>query len=122
MITELGKDPKNEIVFLCNTQTPIEIKGVKKVLYKLKRKVPQNAHRYLKQYEESIIHGQGAAEAAIALKNSGFAPDVIYAHGWGNSMFFKDVFPDVPLINYCEWYYNSSGADIGFDRIMTERP
>ena len=77
MITELGKDPKNEIVFLCNTQTPIEIKGVKKVLYKLKRKVPQNAHRYLKQYEESIIHGQGAAEAAIALKNSGFAPDVI---------------------------------------------
>ena len=120
IITELGCDPENEIVFLCNTQTPIEIKGVKKVLYKLKRKVPQNAHRYLKQYEEAIIHGQGAAESAIALKNSGFIPDIIYAHGWGNSMFFKDIFPDVPLINYCEWYYNSSGADIGFDRIMPD--
>lgn len=120
IIAELGKNPENEIVFLCNTPNSFEIKGVKKALYKLKRKVPQNAHRYLRQYEESIIHGQGAAETLIALKNSGFIPDVIYSHSWGNSMFFKDIFPNVPLINYCEWYYNSTGADIGYDGIMPD--
>jgi len=120
IITELGKYPENEVVFLTNTKNPVEIKGVKKVLYGLKRKIPRDCHRYLKQYEEAIIHGQGAAEAAIALKNSGFIPDVIYSHAWGNSMFFKDIFSDTPLINYCEWYYNSAGADIGFDRIMPD--
>ncbi len=115
IITELGKNSENKIVFLCNTSNSFEIKGVRKVLYRLKRKIPKDCHRYLRQYEESIIHGQAAAECLIQLKNSGFIPDIIYSHGWGNSMFFKDVFPDVPLINYCEWYYNSSGADIGFD-------
>ena len=35
-------------------------------------------------------------------------------------MFFKDIFPDTPLINYCEWYYNSKGADIGFDGILPD--
>ena len=30
-------------------------------------------------------------------------------------MFLKDVFPNTPQLNYCEWYYNPTGADIGFD-------
>lgn len=118
IITELGKDPKNEVVFLTGTRNLVAIQGVTKLLYKTKRRVPENSHRYLKMYEDSIIHGQAAAEAAIRLKSNGFIPDIIYAHSWGNSMFFKDIFPDTPLINYCEWYYNAQGADIGFDRIM----
>jgi len=52
ILNELGKDSSNKIVFLTGTENAVEIKGVKKVLYKLKRKVPQNAHRYLKQYED----------------------------------------------------------------------
>lgn len=120
ILIELLKDSSNNIVFLTETKNDNYIKGVKKIYYKLKRKVPENSHRYLKQFEEAIIHGQAAAECAIALKNSGFIPDVIYAHGWGNSMFFKDIFPDTPLINYCEWYYNSKGADIGFDGILPD--
>jgi len=105
-LKELGKNCSNKIIFLTGTKNSICIKGVEKVLYKLKRKIPKDCHKYLRQYEESIIHGQAAAEAAITLKNSGFIPDVIYSHAWGNSMFFKDIFPDTPLINYCEWYYN----------------
>jgi len=115
ILIELAKDPENEIVFLTGTQNNLQIKGVQKYTYKLKRKVPQDCHRYLRQYEEAVIHGQAAAEAAINLKRQGFIPDVIYAHSWGNSMFLKDVFPDVPQLNYCEWYYNAKGADIGFD-------
>lgn len=115
ILLELAQDPTNEIVFLTGTQNNIEIKGVKKVVYKLKREVPKNCHRYLRQYEEAVIHGQAAAEAAISLKLQRFIPDVIYAHSWGNSMFLKDVFPNTPQLNYCEWYYNAKGADIGFN-------
>ena len=115
ILLELAQDPTNEIVFLTGTQNNIEIKGVKKVVYKLKREVPKNCHRYLRQYEEAVIHGQAAAEAAIKLKQQGFIPNVIYAHSWGNSMFLKDVFPNTPQLNYCEWYYNAKGADISFN-------
>ena len=115
ILLELAQEPTNEIVFLTGTQNNIEIKGVKKIVYKLKREVPKNCHRYLRQYEEAVIHGQAAAEAAIKLKQQGFIPNVIYAHSWGNSMFLKDVFPDTPQLNYCEWYYNAKGADIGFN-------
>lgn len=115
ILFELSKDPSNEIVFITGTKNDINIKGVKKILYKTKREVPENCHRYLRQFEDAVIHGQAAAEIAIKIKNCGFTPDVVYAHSWGNSMFFKDIFPDIPLINYCEWYYNADGADIGFD-------
>ncbi len=115
ILIELAQDSTNEIVFLTGTQNNVEIKGVKKILYRLKREVPKDCHRYLRQYEEAVIHGQAAAEAAIKLKLQGFLPDVIYAHSWGNSMFLKDVFPNTPQLNYCEWYYNARGADIGFN-------
>lgn len=115
VLIELAKDSKNKIVFLTSRKDTPNIKGVTKVIYKTKREVPDNTHNYLRFYEESIIHGQAVAEAAIALKNQGFVPDVIYGHTWGNTMFMKDIFPEVPLICYFEWFYNSEGADVGFD-------
>jgi len=30
-------------------------------------------------------------------------------------MFIKDVFPSVPFVAYCEWFLNSTGANVGFD-------
>lgn len=111
---ELAKDPNNNVVFITNNDK-LQIQGINKIVYKLKREVPKNCHRYLKFSEEAIIHGQATAEAAIALKNQGFKPDVIYGHTWGNTMFMKDIFPDVPLLCYFEWFYNAEGADVGFD-------
>ena len=114
ILIELSKDPSNEIVFITGTKNDVKIPRVKKYEYKLKRKVPENCHRYLRTFEEAVIHGQSAAEVAIKLKNKGFKPDVIYAHPWGNSLYLKDIFPDVPLINFCEWYYKSENSDIDF--------
>ncbi len=36
-------------------------------------------------------------------------------------MFFKDVFPNVPLVIFCEWYYNSKDSDVDFGgKILNE--
>ena len=80
ILLELAKDPDNKKVFLTNTINNLQIKNVQKVYYTTKREVPKNCHRYLRQYEESVIHGQAACETLIQLKNQGFRPDVIYAH------------------------------------------
>lgn len=117
LLLELSKDTENKIIFLTNTKNNININGVQKIVYNLKRKVPDNCHNYMKGYEEFIIHGQAAAEVAIQLKEQGFKPDIIYSHSWGNGMFMKDIFPDVPLLCYCEWFYNAEGADVGFDNV-----
>ena len=36
-------------------------------------------------------------------------------HGWGESLFLKDVWPNAKLAIYCEFYYHPHGADVGFD-------
>lgn len=111
---ELAKDPNNKVVFITNNDK-LNLPNITKIIYKIKREVPKNCHRYLRFYEESIIHAQSTAEAALALKNQGFVPDIIYGHTWGQTMFMKDVFPDVPLLCYFEWFYNAQGGDMGFD-------
>lgn len=110
----LASDPNNKVVFITNNDTT-RINNILKVQYKLKREVPDNCHRYLRFYEECVIHGQSVAEAAIALKEQGFKPDIIYGHTWGQTMFMKDVFPDVPLLCYFEWFYDRYNGDMGFD-------
>ncbi len=109
----LANDSGNNVVFITNNNK-LQLPNIRKVYYKLKREVPKNCHRYLRFYEESIIHAQATAEAALALKNQGFKPDVIYGHTWGQTMFMKDIFPDVPLLCYFEWFYNAEGSDVDF--------
>lgn len=110
----LASDPNNKVFFITNNDK-LNLPNINKVIYKLKREVPADCHRYLKFYEESVNHAQSTAEAALMLKNQGFKPDIIYGHTWGQTMFMKDIFPDVPLLCYFEWFYNAEGGDIGFN-------
>jgi glycosyltransferase involved in cell wall biosynthesis len=84
--------------------------------YKLARSPHAQQHPYLRTMESAVLHGQQVARVLLEMKKKGFTPDTVLAHpGWGESLFVKDVFPDVRLVHYCEWYYNAEGADLGFD-------
>lgn len=51
----------------------------------------------------------------MELRSEGFVPDIIIGHpGWGETLFVKDVFPAVPYLNYCEFFYRAQGLDVGF--------
>ena len=64
----------------------------------------------------AVHRGRRVAAAASQLRRAGFRPDVIFAHiGWGEALFLKDVFPEARILLYCEFFYRSSGADLGFD-------
>lgn len=112
---ELAQDVNNEVCFITNNNTTRTTARIRKIVYKLKRKVPKDCHRYLKFYEDAIIHGQAVAEVLIQMKTQGYKPDIIYGHTWGCTLFVKDIFPDVPLVCYFEWFYNPEGADVGFN-------
>ena len=110
----LANDPENNVVFITNNKN-VNLPNIKKIYYEPKREIPKDCHRYLRFYEEAVIHGQAVAEAAIKLKKQGFIPDIIYGHTWGQTLFMKDIFPQTPVLCYFEWFYNAVGGDIGFD-------
>lgn len=83
--------------------------------FKPHREVTKGVHPYAGGFEKAVIAGQAAARACFALKERGFAPDVVVAHsGWGTGMFVKDVWPKTRFVGYFEWYYQPDGADVVF--------
>ncbi|WP_250265831.1 glycosyltransferase family 4 protein [Rhodovastum atsumiense] len=92
------------------------VPGIEIVRYQPDRGSTPNIHRLAVEFETKTIRGEACARAAAGLRQRGFTPDIIVAHpGWGESLFLKDVWPDVPLLCFLEFYYRLQGADVGFD-------
>lgn len=90
--------------------------GVELVSYKTVRGTTPQIHPWVTDFETKIIRAEACFRAALQMKAQGFQPDVIVAHhGWGESLFLKDVWPKAKLGLYCEFFYHPQGADVGFD-------
>ncbi|WP_026331835.1 glycosyltransferase family 4 protein [Pseudomonas mandelii] len=97
-------------------ETAPGVSGVRIFRYRPVRKSSSYAHPYLHKYEDALSDGLQVLRVLTRLKQKGYRPDVILAHpGWGETLFVKDVYPDIPLIHLCEYYYHSKGADVDFD-------
>jgi len=93
-----------------------EWEGVQIVTYTATRGTTNNVHPWVSDFETKTIRGEACFRAALSLKQQGFIPDVIVAHhGWGESLFLKEVWPHAKLGIYCEFFYRVEGADVGFD-------
>jgi len=76
----------------------------------------EKAHHHIRALEQNTLHAQATLHACIALQKKGVRPDVIAAHtGWGDTIFLREVFPDARICGYFEFFFRTSGADIGFD-------
>ena len=90
--------------------------GVQLVNYTAKRGSTPNVHPWLSDFETKTIRAEACFKAALQMKQEGYVPDVIVAHhGWGESLFLKEVWPHAVLGIYCEFFYHPHGADVGFD-------
>jgi glycosyltransferase involved in cell wall biosynthesis len=99
------------------------LRGVTRVIYPEPKGASGGTHPYLVRFEEAVRHGEAAARAALRLKREGFSPDVVCAHpGWGESLYLKDVFPDAPLLQYCEFFFHAFGGPVHFDPSQPPRP
>ncbi len=73
-------------------------------------------HPWISDFETKTIRAEACFRAALRLRAEGLNPDLIVSHhGWGESLFLKDVWPQAKLAIYCEFYYHPRGADVGFD-------
>lgn len=95
---------------------PTKWKGITVLPYMVKGSTTPGIHPWLADFETKVLRGTSCYEAALALKQRNFEPDVILAHhGWGESLFLKDVWPDARLGLYCELYHRSGKSETGFD-------
>ncbi|MCT4559204.1 MAG: glycosyltransferase [Pelagimonas sp.] len=91
-------------------------KGVHVLPYEINGSSSPKIHPWLADFETKLIRATSCYRGALGLKDKGFTPDVICAHhGWGESMFLKDVWPNARLGLYCELYHLTSSEFSGFD-------
>lgn len=107
----------HEVLALTLQKVPPSVwNGVRIIPYSVSRGSTPNIHPWLIDFETKVIRGEACMRAMLHLKESGFTPDAIIAHpGWGETLFVKEVWPEVPLGIYCEFFYHIKGADVGFD-------
>ena len=107
---------RHKVFFLARETHGASLPGVSVAIYKLARGVTKGIHPYVKIMEEAVLEGQAVARAMVELQRKmKFVPDVIIAHtGWGSTLYVKDIYPDVPVIGYFEWFYHAFGSDVGY--------
>lgn len=92
------------------------VDGVTLHRYVLHNGGESRTHPYLTRTEAAVWQGQSVLAACTLLSQAGYRPDLVIGHhGWGELLFVKDLWPDVPLVGYFEFYYQGTGADVGFD-------
>ncbi len=93
-----------------------QMAGVKKLVYTPEMGDRAAIHPFTYELDAGIRTGLAAAEQCSLLEQQGIRPDIIIGHnGWGETLFVKDIFPDVPLLAYFEFFYHFRGVDMGFD-------
>lgn len=114
IVRHLAKKADNEIVFI-SQPCDARIEGVRSVFYKLVEPTP-GLSAPLAELDVAVKRGNEVYKTAKTLKVLGFEPDIIIGHqGWGEMLNLQDIYPDVPILSYTEFYYHSSGLDVDFD-------
>lgn len=92
------------------------IPGITTVGYETPTGPGARIHHYLSSTEAAVRRGQTVARSLLTLREKGMTPDVISVHpGWGEGLFVRDVFPDVPILMFCEFFFHAGEADLAFD-------
>ncbi len=118
MIQWLAAQKQHQLVFMTQRDPVPKITGVTTVQYRPHHTPAQDSYALSKSWEAATGVGYGVMRAAHTLKNDhGFTPDIILGHtGWGELLFLKEVWPDVPVLGLFEYFYILEGGASCFDR------
>jgi len=111
----LAEQPENDVYFITQ-ENRTEIPGVHKLVYSPAIQAVSTCHPYTTPFDTAVRTGAAVMETCKALRETGVVPDLLVGHcGWGETLFVKEIYPEVPLLSYFEFFYHCSGADVGFD-------
>jgi glycosyltransferase involved in cell wall biosynthesis len=106
----------HEVVALGIHTQQVHMPGVRYIQYRLPEPPKGAGPDFINEIHTKVFRGQAAATQMQRLKDSGFVPDIVFAHpGWGEAFFVRDVFPHARFLVYAEYFYGTEGGDTGFD-------
>jgi glycosyltransferase involved in cell wall biosynthesis len=111
----LAQIPQNRIFFITQSAQN-QLPRVIKLIYTLEQPKNSTCHSYTESFDAAVRTGAAVADVCRRLRDGGIVPDIVVGHaGWGETLFVKDVFPNIPLVSNFEFFYHARGADVGFD-------
>jgi len=97
------------------SETPAGIvDGVEKLQYKIAGGATKTTHFCSRTFENAVWHTDAVYNTLKGRPD--IKPDLIVGHsGFGSTLFLPELYPDTPLINFFEYYYNPHDADSDMD-------
>lgn len=92
-------------------------KGVERIRYRVRGGATSANHFCSRSFENAVWHCDGVYEALKARPD--VRPDLVVAHSaFGSSLFLRELYPDVPVVNFFEYFYRPHGphSDMEFRR------
>jgi glycosyltransferase involved in cell wall biosynthesis len=115
IVRHLVATGRHEVLFVTEPNQN-EIGGVRKIPYVRPPLAIKETHIAARELDDGVRRAEVVFRAAYGLRHLGFTPDIMIGHhGWGEMLNLCDVWPDVPLLGYMEFYYQADAADVGFD-------
>jgi glycosyltransferase involved in cell wall biosynthesis len=88
--------------------------GIQKIEYKLTGGATAQNHFCSRTFENTVWHCDGVFRALRARPE--VQPDLIVGHsGFGSTLFLRELYPSVPIINFFEYYYLPHDTDSDMD-------
>ena len=83
---------------------------IEKLQYKLRGGATKQNHFCTRTFENAVWHTQGVYDALLARPD--IEPDLIVGHsGFGSTLFLRELFPAVPVVNLFEYFYRGHGEE-----------
>jgi glycosyltransferase involved in cell wall biosynthesis len=115
IVRHIAADPANEVVFI-GEPSGNALEGVRRLLYTAPKPNQDGVHPVARDFDLAARRAEIVAQMAGNLKRLGFTPDIVIGHhGWGELLNIPDVWPEVPILGYMEFYYHTDGQDVNFD-------
>jgi glycosyltransferase involved in cell wall biosynthesis len=103
----IAKHLVNQLGYKCtfvSETAPGTTAGIDKIQYKVAGGATKQNHFCSRTFENNVWHSH-AVYTALAARPE-VRPDLIVGHsGFGSTLFLPELYPDVPIINFFEYYY-----------------
>lgn len=104
-------------IFAIGSETASALEGVTLQRYTSSARGLDKTHPYARRFEMEARRAEQVIYAANILKLSSMSPRMIFVHpGWGEALPLRQLFPTARICTYCEFYYRTTGSDVGFDQ------
>ena len=110
---ELARRPGWRCTFVSRTQAQGVQGGIERIPYVTHGGATRQNHFCSRTFENAVWHCDGVYQALKARHD--VRPDLVVAHSaFGSSLFLRELYPDVPVVNFFEYFYHAHGSDIDF--------